>query len=74
MARLANHYRRPRVIGIPIPDDLNPRHLDAKKLAGNIDIKGVLRKIGNAAEQIEARSEDVRALSGQAKRLTRKLS
>ena len=74
VARLANHYRRPRVMGIPIPDDLNPRHLDAKKLASNIDIKGVLRKIGNAAEQIEARSEDVRTLSGQAKRLTRKLS
>ena len=74
VSRLANHYRRPRVMGIRIPDELNPRHLDTKKLAGNIDIKGVLRKVGNAAEQIEERSDDVRALSAQAKRLTRKLS
>jgi hypothetical protein len=99
--RLASHHRRPRVLGIPIPDELNPRHLgakkltqaidpkklthaidpkklthtiDAKKLADNLDLKDMLRKIGDAAEQIEARSEDVRTLSGQAKRLTRKLS
>ncbi|MGZ4168022.1 MAG: hypothetical protein ACXVR1_04270 [Solirubrobacteraceae bacterium] len=61
-------------MGIPIPDELNPRHLDPKKLASNIDLKDVVRKLGNAAEQIEARSEEVRALSSQAKRLTRKLS
>lgn len=78
-----SHHRRPRVLGISIPDELNPRHLDpkklapnldAKKLANSIDLKDVLRKIGDAAEHIEARSEDVRMLSGQAKRLTRKLS
>ncbi len=50
VSRLANHHRRPRVMGIPIPDELNPRHLDTKRLASTIDIKGVLRKIGNAAE------------------------
>jgi hypothetical protein len=98
---LASHHRRPRVLGIPIPDGLNPRHggakkltqaidpkkltqaidpkklshsIDAKKLADNLDVKDVMRKIGDAAEQIEARSEDVRMLSAQAKRLTRKLS
>ncbi|HEY2320372.1 MAG TPA: hypothetical protein VGH67_18845 [Solirubrobacteraceae bacterium] len=49
-------------------------NLDPKKLANTVDLKDLLRKIGDAAEQIEARSEDVRTLSGQAKRLTRKLS
>jgi hypothetical protein len=92
--KLASQSRRPRVMGISIPNELNPRnlhlnpkkltpHLDAKKLTpnldpkkltSNIDLKDALRKIGDAAEQIEARSEEVRTLSGQAKRLTRKLS
>jgi hypothetical protein len=63
VSRLANHHRRPRVMGIRVPDELNPRHLDTKKLASKIDIKGVLRRHGDAAEQIEARSEDVRTLA-----------
>jgi hypothetical protein len=71
--RLVSHQRRPRVLGIAIPTELKP-HLDPKKLANTVDLKDLLRKIGDAAEQIEARSEDVRTLSGQAKRLTRKLS
>jgi hypothetical protein len=73
LQRLAGHYgRRQRVMGIPVPNELSPRHLE--KLARNIDLKDVFRQIGNAAEQIEARSDDLRALSGQAKRLSRKLS
>jgi hypothetical protein len=75
--RLASHSRRPRVLGITLPSELDPRHLDAKRLTNNInniDLKDLLRKIGDAAEQIEARSEDVRNLSHQAKRLTRKLT
>lgn len=59
-------------MGIPVPEELSPRHLE--KLARSIDLKDVSRQIGNAAEQIEARSDDLRALSGQAKRLSRKLS
>jgi hypothetical protein len=73
--------RRPRVLGIPIPEELDPRNLDLKKLTKAIDLKtdrldlrDLARQIGNAAEQIEARSEDVRMLSAQAKRLSRKLS
>jgi hypothetical protein len=71
------------VLGIPIPQELMPQNLDpkklpkpvdAKKLAKGVDVKAVVRRIGNAAEQIEARSEDVRMLSAQAKRLSRKLS
>ena len=50
------------------------KNLDPKKLASQLDLKDALRKIGDAAEQIEARSEEVRDLSGQAKRLTRRLS
>jgi hypothetical protein len=76
--KLASHSRRrPKgVMGITLPNELNPRHLhlDTKRLTNNIDLKDVLRKIGDAAEQIEARSEDVRNLSHQAKRLTRKLT
>jgi hypothetical protein len=57
--------------------------LDAKKLAGHVDFRGlakdvnlkdVIRHIGNVAEQVEARSDDVRTLSGQAKRLSRRVS
>jgi hypothetical protein len=91
--RLANNrHSRPKVLGIPIPDELNPQRLDASKLiktldarklashvdvkglGKNIDLKDVVRHIGNFAEQIEARSEDVRTLSGQAKRLSRRMS
>jgi hypothetical protein len=48
--------------------------VDPKRLAGSVDLKKVAKHIGNAAEQIEERSEDVRVLSGQAKRLSRKLT
>lgn len=66
--------RRRVVLGIPIPRELRPRDFDAMKLAKSIDVKDLARQIGNAAEQIEARSEDVRLLSAQAKRLSRKLT
>jgi hypothetical protein len=84
-ARLASsrRARRPRLLGIPIPDELMPQNLDpkrlpkpghAKKLAKGVDVKALVKRIGDAAEQVEARSEDVRMLSAQAKRLSRKLS
>jgi hypothetical protein len=65
--------RRPEVFGIPIPRELG-RNFDAKKLVKSVDVKDLAKQIGNAAEQIEARSEDVRMLSAQAKRLSRKLT
>jgi hypothetical protein len=68
------HARRPRVLGVPIPRELRPGNLDPRKLAKSIDVKGLVRQIGDAAEQIEARSDDVRMLSAQAKRLSRKLT
>lgn len=80
---MANRHSRPRVLGIPIPDELNPQrfdagklagHVDVKRLAKNVDLKDVIRQIGNFAEQVEARSEDVRTLSAQAKRLSRRLT
>jgi hypothetical protein len=79
--RLANRHSRPKLLGIPIPDELNPQRLDAGKLASHVDVtrlakvdlKDVLRHIGDFAEQVEARSDDVRALSGQAKRLSRRI-
>jgi hypothetical protein len=81
--RLANRHSRPKLLGIPIPDELNPQrldagklaaHIDVKRLAKNVDLKDLLRQLGNFAEQVEARSEDVHTLSGQAKRLSRRMS
>ena len=81
--RLANRHSRPKLLGIPIPDELNPQrldagklaaHVDVKRLAKNVDLKDLLRQLGNFAEQVEARSEDVHTLSGQAKRLSRRMS
>ena len=65
---------------MPVPRELDLRKLapkklvDPKKLGNSIDLKHVAKQIGDAAEAIEARSDDVRILSGQAKRLSRKLS
>jgi hypothetical protein len=56
------------VLGIRIPDELNPQHI-----ARDLDLKDVVRHIGNFAAQVEARSEEVRALSAQAKRLSRRV-
>jgi hypothetical protein len=64
-ARLATHHSKRKVLGITIPDELNPKDLD---------LKNVVRHIGNFAEQVEARSEEVRSLSAQAKRLSRRVS
>ena len=95
--RLATRDSRPKVLGVRIPNELNPqrlgaslakrtslpKRLDAKKLASRVDIKGlakdidlknVLQHVGDVAEKVEARSEDIRALSGQAKRLSRRVS
>jgi hypothetical protein len=72
--RLANRRSKPKVLGIAIPDELNPQRIDAKKLASQLDLKDVMRHIGNFAEQVEARSEDVRALSARAKRLSRRMT
>jgi hypothetical protein len=83
VARLADRRSRPKVLGIAIPDELNPQrlgagklasHVDVKRLAKNVDFKDVIRQIGNLAEQVEARSEDVHMLSAQAKRLSRRIT
>ena len=80
--RMANRHSKPKLLGITIPDELNPQrldtskltgHVDIKRLAKNVDLKDVLRQVGNLAEQVEARSEDVRLISAQAKRLSRRI-
>ena len=69
---------RTRVLGVAVPKELKPENLasaiDVKKLNGKVDFKDVLKRIGDVAEAIEARSDEVHTLSGQAKRLSRKLS
>lgn len=67
-ARLATRHSRTKVLGVRIPNELNPQ-----RIARDLDLKDVVRHIGNFAEQVEARSEEVRALSAQAKRLTRRV-
>ena len=49
-------------------------HVDFRGLAKDVDLKDVLRHIGDFAEQVEARSDDLRTLSGQAKRLSRRVT
>jgi hypothetical protein len=68
VARLANRHSRPKLLGIRIPDELNPQ-----RMAKDLDLEAVIRHVGNFAEHLEARSEEVRALSAQAKRLSRRL-
>jgi hypothetical protein len=104
----ATRDTRPKVLGVRIPNELNPQRLGASKLAKgldtkkltkapkkltkgldpkklashvdvrglvkDVDLKGVVRHIGDFAEQVEARSDDVRTLSGQAKRLSRRVT
>jgi hypothetical protein len=48
-------------------------HVDVKSLAKNIDLKDLIRQVGDLAEQVEARSEEVHTLSGQAKRISRRI-
>jgi hypothetical protein len=69
------------VLGLPVPRALTPGKFDLKKAAkhvGNaaerVDLKKVAKHVGNAAERVESASEDVRQASGQAKRLSKKLS
>lgn len=75
--------RQPRVLGVAIPRQIELPKLDLKKLAKDVDLKKVAKdldlkkvakQVAEVSEQIEARSEDVRFLSGQAKRLSKKLS
>jgi hypothetical protein len=70
-AHVLKHQRNHRRGGLPIPRDLK---LDLSKVTPELDVKRLLRQIGDAAEQVELRSEDVRQLSAQAKRLSRRLS
>jgi len=89
--KLMSRAKAPKVLGIRVPDELNPsrldpskltrhvdvkrmtKNVDVKKLAKNVDLKDVVRHIGDFAEQVESRSEDLHMLSGQAKRLSRKI-
>jgi hypothetical protein len=60
--------RRPKVLGVRLPRELS--NLDLKKL----DLHKAAKQVGKLAEQLESTSEDVRMISAQAKRLSKKLS
>ena len=73
-AAMKQRARRPKVLGMSIPRQLNTTKLDPRKVVQDVDAKKVIKQIGSLAEQVEAISEDVRMLSAQAKRLSEKLS
>jgi hypothetical protein len=60
--------RHPKVLGVRVPRELS--NLDLKKL----DLQKAAKQFGKLAEQLESTSEDVRMISAQAKRLSKKLS
>jgi hypothetical protein len=60
--------RRPKVLGVRVPRELS--NLDLKKL----DLQKAAKQVGKLAEQLESTSEDVRLISAQAKRLSKKVS
>ena len=72
VARLVDRRSRPKVLGVAIPDELLG-HVDVKRLAKDVDVKDIIRKVGDFAEHVEARSDDLRTLSAQAKRLSRRI-
>ena len=73
-AAMKQRARRPKVLGMSPPRQLNTRKLDPRKVAQDVDLKKVIKQLGSVAEHVEAISEDVRILSAQAKRLSQKLS
>jgi hypothetical protein len=57
--------RSPRVLGVRVPRELSPSNFDLKKVA---------KQIENFAERMEHTSDDVRLVSAQAKRVSKRLS
>jgi hypothetical protein len=53
-----------------MPRSLKPRSMKPP----SIDMKKVVKKVGNVAERVEKTSEDVRVASSQAKRVTKSLT
>lgn len=71
---LRRRTQRPKVLGMSMPRQLNTGKMDPRRLARNVDPKKVVKRVGDVAGQVEARSEDVRMFSAQVKRLSKKLS
>lgn len=57
--------QRPTVLGVPMPRSLKP---------GKLDMKKVVKQLGDVAERVESASDAVRNASAQTKRVTKKLS
>jgi hypothetical protein len=65
---MIKNRRRPTVLGVRLP----------RELAG-VDLKGldthkIAKQVGKAAEQLERTSDDVRMISAQARRLSKRLA
>jgi hypothetical protein len=58
--------QRPKFLGVPLPRvSLKP---------GKMDLKKVVKELGDVAERVENASENVRSASAQTKKMTKKLS
>ncbi|HYZ27490.1 MAG TPA: hypothetical protein VE570_00425 [Thermoleophilaceae bacterium] len=57
-----------------MPRMTKPGKVDLKKVAKQVDLKKVAKQVGDVAERVEQTSDDVRLVSAQAKRVTRRMS
>lgn len=65
--------RRPTVLGVKIPRGMAARNIKLQMPRG-LDVKTIARQVEHAADRVERTSEDIRLVSAQAKRVSRKLS
>ena len=67
-AQTIKERRRPKVFGMKLPRELT------KLEPGKMDLQKLAKQVGHAADRLERTSEDVRLISAQAKRLSKKIS
>lgn len=65
--------RRPTVLGVKIPRGMAAPNIKLQMPRG-LDVKTIARQVEHAADRVERTSEDIRLVSAQAKRVSRKLS
>jgi hypothetical protein len=70
----AKRARGPQALVSRVVREMTRRSPDPRQAVKNLDVKKMAKQIGRVAEQVEARSEDVRVISAQAKRLSKKWS
>jgi hypothetical protein len=67
-AQTIKERRRPKAFGMKLPRELT------KLEPGNLDVQKLAKQVAKAADRLERTSEDVRMISAQTKRLSKKLA